>query len=447
MFKLKTANRTVVASANHPFLVYNARGNHKWRRLDQLRVGDRVMVTNCIKGGLALPLPSLKHDSKGLTIPKATTNEFMQLVGHFLGDGFVKKVKARKSPAEIRICEPKGSRFHEKYDSLYKKVFGVGTFLDNDGAKLAISSASLAELFIALDLAHSARQKDVPSWVFSLPLDQRVAFIRGYAEADAHIRHREGQKMLADPSGLTRMVSLIQDTVAVASTNEVLVRRLHELCLMSGLRANNVRSRTRKGNRLKSGRIIGPSMQFEFDFSLKPDTAEFKIARITGIEAAGTEETYDLQVDEYQNFVANSMIVHNTGDASLTLAQTVPLGGVVIVTTPQEASLNIATKSLAMFRKLNVPILGIVENMSYFTCPHCGEKTYIFSEGGGKRAAKALDAQFLGEIPIYPLIREQSDAGTPVSASAPKSPESAAFKDIAFRVAGMVSIVAYENSK
>jgi ATP-binding protein involved in chromosome partitioning len=136
-----------------------------------------------------------------------------------------------------------------------------------------------------------------------------------------------------------------------------------------------------------------------------------------------------------------------TGDASLTLAQTVPLGGVVIVTTPQEASLNIATKALAMFRKLNVPILGIVENMSYFTCPHCSEKTYIFSEGGGRRAAKALDAQFLGEIPIYPLIREQSDIGTPVSAAAPNSPESLAFKDIAFKVAGMVSIVAYQNSQ
>jgi ATP-binding protein involved in chromosome partitioning len=136
-----------------------------------------------------------------------------------------------------------------------------------------------------------------------------------------------------------------------------------------------------------------------------------------------------------------------TGDASLTLAQTVPLGGVVIVTTPQEASLNIATKALAMFRKLNVPILGIVENMSYFSCPHCGQRTYIFAEGGGKKAAKALDVQFLGEIPIYPLIREQSDIGTPVSAAAPASPESIAFKDIAFRVAGMVSIVAYENSK
>src|SRR4029077_14844326 len=104
-----------------------------------------------------------------------------------------------------------------------------------------------------------------------------------------------------------------------------------------------------------------------------------------------------------------------TGDASLTLAQTVPLGGVVIVTTPQEASLNIATKALAMFRKLNVPILAIDENMSYFTCAHCGVKLYIFSQGGGKSAAHALDAHFLGDIQIYPLIREQSDLGVPVS--------------------------------
>ena len=136
-----------------------------------------------------------------------------------------------------------------------------------------------------------------------------------------------------------------------------------------------------------------------------------------------------------------------TGDASLTLAQTVPLGGVVIVTTPQEASLNIATKSLAMFRKLNVPILGIVENMSYFSLPPLRREDLHLLRGRGEEGREGLDAQFLGEIPIYPLIREQSDVGTPVSASAPDSPESAAFKDIAFRVAGMVSIVAYENSK
>jgi ATP-binding protein involved in chromosome partitioning len=136
-----------------------------------------------------------------------------------------------------------------------------------------------------------------------------------------------------------------------------------------------------------------------------------------------------------------------TGDAGLTLAQTVPLGGVVIVTTPQEAALSIATKAVGMFRKLNVPILGMVENMSYFVCPHCGERSYIFSTGGGRKAAASLDIQFLGDIPLSPSIREQSDLGVPVVASAPDSPESLAFKDVAFRVAGMISMVAFDQSK
>lgn len=136
-----------------------------------------------------------------------------------------------------------------------------------------------------------------------------------------------------------------------------------------------------------------------------------------------------------------------TGDASLTLAQTVPLGGVVIVTTPQEAALNIAAKALAMFRRVDVPILGVAENMSYFVCPHCGEKTYIFSAGGGRRIAAQLNVDFLGEIPLDVVIREQSDSGAPVVAAKPDSPQSVAFKELAFRVAGMVSIVAFSKMK
>ena len=135
----------------------------------------------------------------------------------------------------------------------------------------------------------------------------------------------------------------------------------------------------------------------------------------------------------------------STGDAPLTLAQTVPLGGVVIVTTPQEAALNIASKALAMFRRVNVPILGIVENMSYFICPHCGERTYVFSTGGGRKAAAQLNVDFLGEIPLDILVREQSDLGIPVVVAKPDSPQAAVFKDLAFRVAGMVSIVAYSK--
>jgi ATP-binding protein involved in chromosome partitioning len=136
-----------------------------------------------------------------------------------------------------------------------------------------------------------------------------------------------------------------------------------------------------------------------------------------------------------------------TGDAGLTVAQTAPLGGVVIVSTPQEAALSIATKAIGMFRKLNVPILGIIENMSYFVCPHCGEKSFIFSHGGVRKAASDLDIQFLGEIPLYPSIREQSDLGDPIVAAAPDSPEANAFKEVAFRVAGMISILAYARAK
>ena len=136
-----------------------------------------------------------------------------------------------------------------------------------------------------------------------------------------------------------------------------------------------------------------------------------------------------------------------TGDASLTLAQTVPLGGIIIVTTPQDAALNIAAKALAMFKRLNVPILGVVENMSYFVCPHCGEKTNIFSSGGGRRIAKERDVEFLGEIPIGIAVREQSDMGVPVVSARPDSPEALVYKELAFRVAGMVSIVAFTKMR
>jgi len=136
-----------------------------------------------------------------------------------------------------------------------------------------------------------------------------------------------------------------------------------------------------------------------------------------------------------------------TGDASLTLAQTVPLGGILIVTTPQEAALNIAAKALAMFKRLNVPILGVVENMSYFVCPHCGERTPIFSSGGGKKIASERGVDFLGEIPLALAIREQTDAGAPIVASMPESAEAQVFKEFAFRVAGMVSIFAFAKMK
>ncbi|MBI3841055.1 MAG: P-loop NTPase [Thaumarchaeota archaeon] len=446
VFKLKTPNRTVLASGNHPFLKYHR--VNKWTRLDQLKVGDRLIATNCIESGIALPLPDIPHRSQFLTLPKETDDEFMQVAGHYLGEGFIKRQSERREEAVgIRVCEPRGSKFREKYEAMYRRVFGCRTFDDNGGLKFAIASVPLAKFLISLDLDHRAKDKHVPDWVFGTPTTQRVAFLRGYAEADGHVRHRETNKTLPDSRGRYRVVRIVQDTVAIECTNEFLVRQLHELCLMSGLRATNVREFETEVQTLPGGRSIRHSKSFSFEYSLKQDKVPFKLAKVKSIEEVGERETYDLQVDEYQNFVANSLLVHNTGDASLTLAQTVPLGGVLVVTTPQEAALRIAAKALSMFRRLNVPILGVVENMSYFVCPHCGERTQIFSEGGGKTIASEENVDFLGEIPLALAVREQSDLGRPIVSALPSSPEALVFKDLAFRVAGMVSIVAYAKMK
>jgi ATP-binding protein involved in chromosome partitioning len=123
-----------------------------------------------------------------------------------------------------------------------------------------------------------------------------------------------------------------------------------------------------------------------------------------------------------------------TGDAQLTMAQQVPLKGAVIVSTPQDLALIDARRGIAMFRRVNVPVLGIVENMSTFICPHCGTRSDIFGHGGARHEAERLGVPFLGEVPLALEIRETSDAGLPLVASAPDGPHAQAFRAIALRV-------------
>jgi len=123
-----------------------------------------------------------------------------------------------------------------------------------------------------------------------------------------------------------------------------------------------------------------------------------------------------------------------TGDAQLTMAQQVPLKGAVIVSTPQDLALIDARRGIAMFRRVNVPVLGIVENMSYFLYPHCGARSDIFGHGGARAEAERLGVPFLGEVPLDIVIREKSDAGLPVVATAPDGPHAKCYRDIAARV-------------
>lgn len=124
-----------------------------------------------------------------------------------------------------------------------------------------------------------------------------------------------------------------------------------------------------------------------------------------------------------------------TGDAQLSISQLVTLAGVITVTTPQEVALHDVRKGMTMFQKVNVPLLGIIENMSYYICGHCGDRAEIFSHGGGQRAAEKLGVPFLGAIPIDLAIRAGGDEGMPIVAANPDSPQAKTFRDIAAKIA------------
>jgi ATP-binding protein involved in chromosome partitioning len=133
-----------------------------------------------------------------------------------------------------------------------------------------------------------------------------------------------------------------------------------------------------------------------------------------------------------------------TGDAPLTMAQTIPVTGIIIVTTPQDVAMNVAVKALGMFSKLNVPIVGVIENMSYLQCPHCSEHISVFGKGGGQKISEKFGIPFLGEIPLSPQIMEGSDKGKPVIVSDPDSIQANALRKVAKTIAGRISVIAAE---
>jgi ATP-binding protein involved in chromosome partitioning len=134
-----------------------------------------------------------------------------------------------------------------------------------------------------------------------------------------------------------------------------------------------------------------------------------------------------------------------TGDVALSLSQTVPVAGAIVVTTPQQVSLADTRRAVAMYRKLNIPPLGLVENMSYFVCPGCGREADIFGRGGGEALAGEMSIPFIGRVPIYQPIREGSDTGVPLMISDPDSPAARAFMAAAERTAAQVSIASYNR--
>ena len=243
----------------------------------------------------------------------------------------------------------------------------------------------------------------------------------------------------------------VKHIIAVASGKGGVGKSTTAVNLALGLAANGI------STGLLDADIYGPSMPRMLGVKEKPESLDGKMLkpierygiRTMSIGYIVAEDTpmiwrgpmvssaleqmlRDVQWGELDVLVVD--MPPGTGDAQLTLAQRVALSGAVIVSTPQDIALIDARKGLAMFRKVAVPVLGIVENMSYFLCPKCGERSEIFGHGGAREEAAKLEVPFLGEIPLHLDIRTTSDSGHPIVVSQPDSAHAQAYKNIAGRV-------------
>ena len=194
-----------------------------------------------------------------------------------------------------------------------------------------------------------------------------------------------------------------------------------------------------KGTPESDGKKIQPKEKFgiktmSIGYMVEEDTP--MIWRGPMVQSALMQMMNDVEWGELDVLVVD--MPPGTGDAQLTMAQRVPLTGSVIVSTPQEIALIDARKGVAMFEKTHVPVFGIVENMAYFVSPDSGERSYIFGQGGARKMAETLGCDFLGEVPLHMTIRETSDGGAPITATAPESEEAKPFIEIAKKVAGHI---------
>jgi ATP-binding protein involved in chromosome partitioning len=270
--------------------------------------------------------------------------------------------------------------------------------------------------------------------------------------AHSHGHSHGPAKPGAAPAGGGRIdVPGVKHIVAVASGKGGVGKSTTAVNLALGLLANGVRTG------LLDADIYGPSMPRMLGVKEKPESTDGKqlkpierfglrtmsigyivnedtpmIWRGPMVSSALEQMLRDVQWGELDVLIVD--MPPGTGDAQLTLAQRVALAGAVIVSTPQDIALIDARKGLNMFRKVAVPVLGIVENMSYFLCPKCGERAEIFGHGGAREEAGKLDVPFLGEIPLHLDIRTASDSGHPIVVSQPESAHAQVYKEIAGRV-------------
>ena len=291
-------------------------------------------------------------------------------------------------------------------------------------------------------------------------IEQILLGLPGVKEADVTM---DAQVRSSQPMGNQRPIEGVRNIIAVASNKGGVGK--------STVAVNLAVALAKRGARvgLMDADVTGPNvpimMGFEAGFMAEGDkgltTAErygvrlvslgFVLPRLSPVVWRGPmvgtavrQLLHDIRWGELDYLLID--LPPGTSDASLSLCQEAPISGVVIVSTPADVAWEDAGKAVAMFDKLNVPIFGVIENMSYFVCPHCGDRTEIFGHGGGRKAAEELGLEFLGEIPLDPATREGGDKGVPIVESDPESPQAQAFFRVAEQVAARCSTLQFATA-
>ena len=428
VFELSTRTRRIRATYNHPVLSLEKRrpvGSRNyhyrliWKRLVELKRGDIIAVIKKLPqvGPFTFSLPTIpSRRAEDPAVPSQMTEDFSRVVGYFLGDGFVRFNRDTRI-YQVMFAEPRGGKHRENYIDLLKKVFPGATIYENT-QQFGVLSRRVAELFRELGLDRHALEKRVPSWVFELPESQKLAFLQGYCDAD-------GYRRSAEP--LFRRAGWM----VFESPNRGLIEDIRTLAISIGMRVTNLNSRTRNLSPPSGGRYLTTFWGFECNCNSRSSRYGASMIRGNGHHAVGQglvneflgfervakvapmgrQRVYDVEVEDNQNFIADGIIVHNTSDAPLTVFQSLPLDGVIVVSSPQDLASMIVSKAVNMAKKMGVPIFGLVENLSYLKCPGCGEKVNLFGEPKGEKFALTLGVPFLGAIPLDPAIAQLSDQG------------------------------------
>ena len=325
----------------------------------------------------------------------------------------------------------------------------------------AVQDAHLQKDIVSLgyvkDIEVGDRRVSVLMQTASPARNQLVAsmkqIVRGLGVPDIEVRVIDPAPPLQQ--GRPNLIPLVKSTVAVASGKGGVGK--------STVAANLAVALQRTGSRvgLMDTDVYGPSVPALMGGGEVPHVVEGKIEPPIAYGVKLISMAYFLPKDEaviwrgpmlhktIQQFLGDVRwgeldyllmdLPPGTGDIQLSLSQTIPLTGAVIVSTPQDLALTVASKAIAMFQKLNVPVLGIIENMSYFACPHCGHREDIFGHGGAREAARKLGLPFLGEVPLDPVIRVQSDKGKPTALDG-ETANGKAFQKVAEALAEQVSL-------